>query len=373
MRARSHDAMDWSGPVSQVRRGLLTDLVVTGGVTGLALAINHLSGLGEFLPQISVILALATAATAGPAVAAAAAVSRLCADRRTAWLGASMLFYGLVAVPATAIGSTFEPVAARIGIARLTAHTLVVIVLLLACRPPRRLRDVRVLVLFGVGMLITTAAVAVATVAPGWALALSGDAAPRYVVVTGWLLAGVVLTAQALSAPGPAVNAASLPSARVGVGVTVMALAHLYRIHSEPAQPLTAPGLVFSIVRLIGVWLVLLGLLSWALHALRDAQENVADREEQLHDATAGLDRITERDHELRHGLAALVEETRAWNAAVPKEKPRLAATVTTELARLNALLDHQPTQPHPDPGDVDSPVEVAARRVRAVVATRRR
>jgi two-component system OmpR family sensor kinase len=322
-------------------------LALTGGVTGLAFVIERRSWLGEFLPQISVILALATAAAAGSAAIAAAAVSRLSADRRTAWVGAGMLLYALVAVPSTAIGSAFESVAANIGIARLTAHTLVVIVLLLACRPPRRLWRVRVLVLFGVGMLITTVAVGVATVAPGWALAFSGDAAPRYVVVTGWLLAGVVLTAQGFSAPGRAVRAASPPTTRIGVGVSVMALAHLYRILSEPAQPVTAPGLVFSIVRLVGVLLVLLGLISWALHTLSEAQDNVADREEQLQDATAGLDRITQRDHELRHSLAALVDETRAWNVVVPEEKPRLAATVTTELARLNALLDHQPTQPH--------------------------
>jgi two-component system, OmpR family, sensor kinase len=346
---------DPTGPVGRVRRGLLRDVVVTGGVTGLALAINHHSWVGQFLPQVSVMLALVTAAAAGSAVVTAAAVSRLSADRRVAWVGAGMLLYGLVAVPTTAIGSTFESIRAGIGLTRLTAHALVVIVLLLACRPPRRPRGASILVLFGGTMLIIAAGAGVATVAPGWALAFSDNAAPRYAVAAGWMLAGAVLTTQALWSPGraPSARAVTLPSARVGVGVGVMALAHLYRIVSEPAQPLTVPGLVFSTARLIGVCLVFLGLVSWALHALGTAREDLAQREEQLRDATTELDRVAHRDRELRNRLARLVGIAGGWNAVAPEEKPQLAATAKTELECLQTLLDHEP-RPDPDSGNID-------------------
>jgi two-component system OmpR family sensor kinase len=338
---------DRAVPVGRVRRGLLRDVVVTAGVTGLALAINHLTRVGQFLPHVSVMLALATAAVAGSAVVTAAAVSRLSADRRVAWVGAAMLLYGLVAVPTTAIGSTFESIRASIGLARLTAHALVVIVLLLACRPPRRLRGASLFVLFGSTMLVIAAAVGAAAVAPGWALAFSGNAAARYTVVAGWVLAGAILSAQAFWAPGraPSARAAALPSARVGLGVTVMALAHFYRVVSEPAQPLTMPGLVFSTGRLIGVCLVLFGLVSWALGSLGTAREDLSQREEQLRDASTELDRVAHRDHELRNRLARLVGMASGWNAVAPEEKPQVAATAKAELECLQTLLDAPPAQ----------------------------
>jgi two-component system OmpR family sensor kinase len=346
---------DRAVPVGRVRRGLLRDVVVTAGVTGLALAINHLTRVGQFLPHVSVMLALATAAVAGSAVVTAAAVSRLSADRRVAWVGAAMLLYGLVAVPTTAIGSTFESIRASIGLARLTAHALVVIVLLLACRPPRRLRGASLFVLFGSTMLVIAAAVGAAAVAPGWALAFSGNAAPRYLVVVGWMLAGAVLLTQAFWAPGRAasvraasVRAAALPLARVGLGVTVMALAHFYRVVSEPAQPLTMPGLVFSTGRLIGVCLVFFGLVSWALQSLGTAREDLSQREEQLRDASTELDRVAHRDHELRNRLARLVGMASGWNAVAPEEKPQVAATAKAELECLQTLLDVPPTQRDP-------------------------
>ena len=74
---------DRAGPVGRVRRGLVRDVVATAGVAGLALAINHLTRVGQILPQVSVMLALVTAAVAGSAAVTAAAVSRLSADRKS--------------------------------------------------------------------------------------------------------------------------------------------------------------------------------------------------------------------------------------------------------------------------------------------------
>jgi hypothetical protein len=55
---------DRAAPVGRVRRGLVRDVVATAGVAGLALAINHLTRVGQILPQVSVMLALVTAAVA---------------------------------------------------------------------------------------------------------------------------------------------------------------------------------------------------------------------------------------------------------------------------------------------------------------------
>jgi ABC-type transporter Mla subunit MlaD len=127
-----------------------------------------------------------------------------------------------------------------------------------------------------------------------------------------------------------------------------MALAHLYRVVSEPAQPLTMPGLVFSTGRLIGVCLVLFGLVSWALHSLGSAHEDLTQREDQLRDASTELDRVAHRDHELRNRLDRLVGMASGWNAVAPEEKPQVAATAKAELECLQTLLDAPPTQPDP-------------------------
>jgi hypothetical protein len=342
MRERLRDAVRRAGVGGRRHGSALGDVGVAGLVTGLAFALNQLPWAARFLPQISVTLALVTAAVAGSAVIAAIAVTWLCADPRTAWLGAGMLFYAVVAIPTTAIGSAVAPFAASIGLARLTAHALVVVLLLVGCRPPRRLREVRVLGLFGVGFLITVCAAALAAMSPGWALSFSASAPVRYVVVAGWFTAGVTLTVQGRSTSAAAGRAWSSPCVRIGVGVAVMALAHFYRVLSEPAQPLAAAGLVFSLIRLVGVFLVCVGLVAWALDALDQATENLKRHEGQLLDATTGLDRIAERDQELRNRLNGLAEAVRDSHTRI-HEEPQLPVRVQTELDQLSNLLDHRP------------------------------
>jgi two-component system OmpR family sensor kinase len=352
-----------AGPIRWLRPWWARDLAAAGGVAALAAMISRTSFAGEFLAQASVLLALAAAALAVAAAVTAAVISRLSADPRTPWIGAAMALYGLVAVPATAIGSAIEPVRGSIGITRLTAHTLVVILLLVAARPPQRLHGVRDLKLIAAATLVIVVAAGSAIAAPDWAASISSDDSLRLGVAAAWLAAGV-----ALSAWGLAAEPTTGVKARVGLGVAVMALAHTYRISSELSQPITAPGLVFSCVRLLAVGLVVTGLVTWAVRAIHEVTAVTAEYEEQLLAATIGQEEISERDHELRNGLAGLAGVAGNWQKAAHDEQQLLLGAVTTELARLDVLLDRTPPRPSGDAVDVDVvPV------LRAVVALRRR
>ena len=351
-----------AGPVRSLRPWWARDLAAAGGVAALTAVISRGSIAREFLAQASVLLALAAAALAVAAAVTAAVISRLSADPRTPWIGAAMMLYGLVAVPATAIGSAFEPARVGIGITRLTAHALVVILLLASVRPPRRLHGVRDLRLMVAATLLTVAAAGAAIATPGWAASIGSNDQLRLGVAAAWLTAGVALTCWGL-----AVEPKTGGKARVGLGVAVMALAHTYRISSELSQPINAPGLVFSCVRLLAVGLVLAGLVTWAVRAINEVTASRAEYEEQLLVATIGLDEISERDHELRNGLAGLAGAAGNWQKVAHDERQLLLSAVTTELARLDVLLDRTPPRPSRHAEGVD-----VAQVLRDVVALRR-
>lgn len=338
-----------AGPIRRLRQWWARDLAAAGGAAALTALLSRTSFAREFLAQASVLLALAAAALAVAAAVTASVITRLSADPRTPWISAAMMLYGLVAVPATAIGSAFEPAQGSIGITRLTAHTLVVVLLLVSVRPPQRLHGVRDLTLIAAATLVTVVAAGAAIAAPDWAASISSNDPLRLGVAAAWLAAGVALTWWGL-----AVEPKTGVKARVGLGVAVMALAHTYRISSELSQPITAPGLVFSCVRLLAVGLVTAGLVIWAVRAIHEVTGSKADYEEQLLAATLGLDEISERDHELRNGLAGLAGAAGNWPKVAHDEQQLLLGAVTTELARLDVLLNRTPPQPSRTAVDVD-------------------
>ncbi len=329
-------------PVRRSAPWLLVDLSLTVAVGVAMYAISRATWAREILPQASVVLALAAGATAVAASGLASIVTRLSRNPHTSWIAAAMGLYGIVAVPATAIGAKIGPVDSTIGITRLTTHGLVVCLLLVAWRPPGRCYAVRCESLFVLVAALTGVVGLTSLAVPSLAVSLSTNTPVRYVVSAGWVLSGLLLVVRGLP-----IRAAgrSVPLARVGLGVVVLAFAHFYRVVTEPAQPSIAPGLVFSGVRLLAVALILYGLVGMTRVAIVELDRAKAHHEERLLERMAGLDRLAERDDELRSGLAGLASAaTSTWETAKEEDQQQLRESVSAQLAHLCALLDRRHT-----------------------------
>jgi two-component system OmpR family sensor kinase len=311
------------------------ELGLVGAAAVLVVGISRSPRFQDAVPaaETSIALALVSAACAVAAAVLAAFLHRLFNDARAARIGAASALYGLVGVPATSIGAAFEPAQAAIGAARLTTHVLVVMMLVASVRSPSRGPSSRAVPLLPLSLLCTLAMGLLATLAPEPARMVTNFQPLRFAVVGVWLLAGL-----ALAVLGLIDRSSSL--SRVGLGVAVVALAHAYRVDTEPAQPIIQPGLTFSLLRVLGVVLILVGLIQLARTAFLTVDECASERQEQLRRARIRLDLVAEREHDLHDGLVGLAGVAHLVGGLPLAEEMRtLRWAVTAELARLEAML----------------------------------
>lgn len=122
--------------------------------------------------------------------------------------------------------------------------------------------------------------------------------------------------------------------------ITVPACA--LREDSETAvPPVASDDLTFSVVRLLGLLIVLAGVAQMAWRSLRALAEQEQRQREKLRQAEAGLAEIAERHHELRNGIAGLAGVTEMLDRPVDETRQRvIRSAVASELCRLDALLD---------------------------------
>lgn len=265
-------------------------------------------------------------------------VARFSHDSRPAWGAAAFAVYGLIAVPATTVGSAVESGRAASGAARLTGHAVMALMLIIACWGV--VRELRVRgrrvgdgTLLAVALALPVLAAAASLVVPEVARATTTSQPIRWTVAAMWFTAAALHTYQGLSR-------GISPMYRSGLGILLIALAHSYRIGTEPAQAGTGPGLTFTAVRLFGVLIVFWGAYGLARRAVRGIRDALIEGQEEVLVAEDGLVRRAVLNHEIRNGIAGIAGATEILSrSAGTTEQAALQTVVTAELTRLDELL----------------------------------
>lgn len=289
--------------------------------------------------QLEIVLAVASGAISVAVGVLWLIVRRLTNDGRASWTSAAFAVYGMVAVPAMALGAQVEPAHVYTGATRVAANAVVTVLLLVATLPA--VRNVRVqcppLSIVGMGMALLAGALA--ELDPAGAVAVTGSAPVRLTIVAGWAVAGMAIAWQALSL-------GVSPGFRVGLGLVVLSVAHGIQIgHGGPAQQFAVAGQAFSFLRLAAILIVLLGTIQFASRSLRGIRQAQWEREEELRLAQHKLARSAESDHEIRNGIAGLAGATRVLQGSFDESGN---AQMAAQLSRLDTLLS-SPVDPNDD------------------------
>ena len=324
------------GVPGRVRAGTaLGEVVVVAAAVALVVGLARAPRVGGALdPALGAqVLTLAAAAVAAAAAVLGALVARLDTDPRPRWFAAGLAVYAVVVLPAAALpGAAGDRPAAPCGWSP-TSWSSRVRAVRAPARPPRSRghldrgrgrRGARP----GLG--------AAARRRPGAARALVDGPVASVVVLSGWTGIAAAVLATGL-------RGGTVPLARAGLGLVVLAAAQLHRLLA--AAPAGSTDLVFGALRLLGLLLVVVGLaqlLARAVGALRDERDG---QQEELAAAALHVERAgelaAERDHELRNGLAGLAGITHLLSAPVDGgDHDRLRHAVLAELGRLHTLLD---------------------------------
>jgi two-component system OmpR family sensor kinase len=128
----------------------------------------------------------------------------------------------------------------------------------------------------------------------------------------------------------------------VGAGLAVVGVAHGYEELPHADSP--ARCLVFLAVRLVGAFVVLVGVVRRTAKAIQTMHLERHTQQEELRLAQLGLRQAAERDHEVRNAVAGLAGATSLIGAQSEQDDAAaLHGAVAAELARLDALLRGHP------------------------------
>lgn len=271
------------------------------------------------------------------AIGAAGAVlvkitGRLARQRQALWLSAGLALYSVAIVPFSASRMVSEQTGMTLSTARLVTYWMVIALLAVAARPPQ----------FVVGSVsggLARAGLLVALATTGLASLVYGAMAST--VTQAALVTTVCCLVTALAADGRRQRDGPLLRG-VGLGLLVIAAAHLYRIAA--GVPISEPSLAFSVPRLIGLSLVLLASVQLTQQAWHARCVQDSDRQAELRVRAAHLERVAhERDHELRNGLASLAGlHLLIGRSLDADDAERLRPAVASELRRLEAILENR-------------------------------
>ena len=321
------------GEPGRVRAGpALGEVVLVAAAAALVVGLARAPLVGGALDPVvaAQVLTPAAAAVAAGAAVLGALVARLDTDPRPRWFAAGLAVYAVVVLPAAALPGAAADLPGRT--VRLVAHVVVVVLFALCVRPPARLGSTGTWLVAAGGTALALASGLLPAVAPAAARALVDGPVASVVVSSGWTGIAAAVLATGL-------HRGSLPLARAGLGLVVLAAAQLHRLLAAAGDP------VFGALRLLGLLLVVAGLaqlLARAVAALRDERDV---QQEELAAAALHVERAgelaAERDHELRNGLAGLAGITHLLSAPVDGgDHDRLRHAVLAELGRLHTLLD---------------------------------
>jgi two-component system OmpR family sensor kinase len=299
------------------------------------------AALLELLPEGDgdLILASVSAACAVSAAIMAASVHWLSTDRRAAWISAACTLYGLVGISADAVTSTFHHVSYATDAIRLSSQLGGALLLAVAVAPPYRRRSVNPLSLSVVGLSGVLVAALAASIAPAAVEDVVAWPPMHAAVAVAVVLVGLAMVVAA-QVDG------SRELSRIGLAMTALAGAHIYRVAVEqPGVPMVYAGVQF-----LSMFLALWGLKQLAGQAYRAVRASEVEHEEMLGRARIGLARAADRDLELRTGLAGLAEVTQLLGQAPGEASQELCRAVFAELSRLETMMAEEGMRPDPRP-----------------------
>ncbi|MEU5260942.1 HAMP domain-containing sensor histidine kinase [Amycolatopsis sp. NPDC021455] len=222
-------------------------------------------------------------------------------------LAAPLAFYGLVVIPAGVVGVPGP----AMTIARFAAGCCFLALAATALPVSTRLRRPKALA----GSLLAAGTVV--------ALSQGAPVAAHVIVVGGWWLVAAGFVAAGTARAEPA-------TWRIGIGLSLVALAHLEAFTGVPEFP-SSPELELGGLRLLGLVVVLVVLARPVAGALR-AVQNVAEREHEIRNVLSGLSGV---GYLLGAGPETLDRGERA----------ELASAMRAELARVGELLGGRPDE----------------------------
>lgn len=352
-------AGSFSGVLGRYRRarfvaGHLADLLVVVTLAVLVVAVSRpavVSGRLDIASSTS-ILTLVAAAAGSAAAIVALVIGRLTEDPRPSWFGASLLLYGVIVLPLSALIVQRE----LAGVTRLAVLAMLAVglcILIAALRPPARLGAWGGWMLFAVALGV--GGIVALQEESRFTLLLAESPLPSVLVQAGWAGVAVLFLLDGY-------RRQSRVRARIGLGLVVIAVSQLYRA-VVPAAPVF--GLVYPSLRILGMAVVLSALLPMALRAVTQLRDDYDRLQDTLGDATRLLERATgeaaERDHELRNGLAGLAGAAHLLSQSGGDERTaQLRDAVLAELGRLRVMLEN-PVLVRPAEGTEDTRPEPTA------------
>jgi two-component system OmpR family sensor kinase len=222
-------------------------------------------------------------------------------------------------------------------VAPFIGHVVVTVALLISAQPWAKRTPLSCEATFGIGIVAVLALLGLAFLWPGAAVEVTKYLPLRFVVAVAWLVAALLIVARGIVL-------GVRPQLRLGLGMVVVALSHGYWLYYLAVRPADPPDLAVHAVRLFGVLIVLLGAAELVWRTLRVLGEQRQSERSRLREAEAGLARLTERNHELRNGIAGLAGATTALDHADDQRKRDvMRCAVAAELSRLDALLREAP------------------------------
>ncbi|MBP2366377.1 sensor histidine kinase [Pseudonocardia parietis] len=348
-------AGSFSGVLGRHRRarfvaGHLADVLVVVTLCVLVVAVTRpavVAGRIDVTAATS-ILTLVAAAVGSAAAIVALVTGRLTGDPRPSWFGAALLLYGVIVLPLSALVIQARPG----GVARLAVLAMLAVgmcILIAALRPPPRLGAWGGWALFAVALAVGAAVASQGENAVTVVLAQSPLSS--VLVQAGWAIVALLFLLDGY-------RRQSRVRSRVGLGLLTIAVSQLYRA-VVPGEPVA--GLVYPSLRILGMAVVLSALLTIALRAVSDLQDDYDRLMETVGDATRLLERAAgqaaERDHELRNGLAGLAGAAYLLSHDSGDERTgQLRDSVLTELGRLREMLENPVLAPCPDSAADDTP-----------------
>jgi two-component system OmpR family sensor kinase len=286
------------------------------------------------------ILAVIAAGIGTAAVVMGQTAGRITGNRRAAWLIPALALYSLEIIPDSTLSSRSEwsPPA---DIVLLLDCVVLAGMIAAGIRPPARLGAGTAWLVAGVCLLLGSLIEAFVPLDLATDPRFDVPAALDLAVLLGWCAVSAAVI-------GVGYRMASPPLWRIGLGFGVIAVAHVLRnLHFAPW---TDPAILFSVERLFGVVVVMLGMSQWLRRALQTLLTERFTQQEELRmtsiQAQQAACAAAEREHELRNSLCGLAGVTHLLSSDVGDDSQGARSAAITELNRLSALLGQQPDRP---------------------------
>jgi two-component system, OmpR family, sensor kinase len=315
-------------------RVVLSLAVVLGFVGAAVTLLARAQAVDQDGAPAAALLMAGLAVSVGSAAALMMAfAARLTGSPRISWVGLSIGWYSLLAIPiSTAHGLDGEHqqlTAAGTFLVQVVAIVLWLPVLV----PPSGLATARRLWgLLGAVPLLVACALLWAVVAPAFVASVAGSRSWWLACALVWILGGLVVVGRASRDRVPGLALVGAGFAMLGAGQVAW-----FVLPSSGAE--TAP--LSAALRLVAVAVVLCGALRILKRALLRLNVEQGFQEKELRRAELRLAQAAERDHDLRNGLAGLAGATAVLGCGA--DTGALSRIVAGELRRLDGMLA-QPT-----------------------------